>query len=296
MKFLAYFGHLNIDVNIGVSSLPKPGEARGVTGLKEQFAGTAGNFAYVAHSLGLEFDLYSSVGGSTHVPYIEKFKELGISTEHVDIIPDAMGPICYIPSDGREQIAYMFQGPMNDWKPSVNFQYGTYKHINIGTGPVKEYIKIIEREKSADIIFDPGQEIWYTYSGETARYMVDHSHMLIMNRKEFEHLKEMTGLDEQDINRTVEDVIVTEGAEGAVLIQNGKSLRIPGYKAENINDTIGAGDSFRAGLYAALYRGVELKKAIKFGNITAAKAIENPISQFNLTYSAIYDVVSAIKV
>jgi 6-phosphofructokinase 1/ribokinase len=295
MKFLAFFGHLNIDVSISVNTLPKPGEAQGIRDLKEQFAGTAGNFAYVANSLGLEFDLYSVAGGSSHIQYIEQLKKLGIDIEHVNIIPDKMGPICYIPSDGREQMAYMFQGPMDDWEPSKYFSYNNYKYINIGTGPVKEYMKIVGEEKSANITFDPGQEIWYTYSKENAKYMVDHSHMIIMNKKEFDHLKEMIDMDDRDINRIVKRIVITDGANGAMLMENGSYLRIPGFPAEHVNDTVGAGDSFRAGLYTALYHGMDIKNSIMFGNITAARAIENNISQFHLAFQDVSNILSGLK-
>ncbi len=295
MKFLAIFGHLNIDVKIGVNSLPGPGEARGVTGLEEQFAGTAGNFAFVAHSLGLEFDLYSTVGKSSHSDYLKRFRELGISTEHVDIVPDKMGPICYIPSDGKEQIAYMFQGPMEDWHPSKDFKYRNYKHIDIGTGPVKEYKKIIENEKNASITFDPGQEIWYTYSPENARFMIENSQMLIMNKKEFGYLEELTGLEESEISRKIRNIIITDGPNGAILIEDGNSSIIHGIKASHVKDTVGAGDSFRAGLYTALYRGLNLKKSVMFANITAAMAIENRISEFHMTFDGVYDMLSTIN-
>jgi sugar/nucleoside kinase (ribokinase family) len=295
MKFLAIFGHLNIDVKIGVNSLPRPGEARGVTGLEEQFAGTAGNFAYVAHSLGLEFDLYSVVGKSSHSEYVKRFREIGISTEHVDIVPDKTGPICYIPSDGKEQIAYMFQGPMEGWEPSKYFQYGNYKHIDIGTGPVEEYKKILEREKNASVTFDPGQEIWYTYSPENARFMVEHSQMLIMNKKEFGYLKELTSMEESEIINKIKNVIITDGSNGATLMDHGSYSVIPAFKAHNIKDTVGAGDSFRAGLYTALYRGLDLKKSVMFANITAALAIENRISEFHMTFDGVYDMLSTIN-
>ena len=154
MKFLAYFGHLNIDVSMSVSSLPTPGEARGVDVLREKFAGTAGNFAYVANSLGLDFDLYSIVGLTSHAKYLENLKEVGISIEHVDIDAGEIGPICYIPSDGKEQIAYMFQGPMNNWEASKKFEYENYLYLNIGTGPVKEYQRILSQENTNKIMKD----------------------------------------------------------------------------------------------------------------------------------------------
>ncbi len=295
MKFLAFFGHLNIDVTMSVSSLPAPGQARGVDMLKEKFAGTAGNFAYVANALGLKFDLYSAVGGISHNKYIENLKEIGINTGYIDIMEGEYGPTCYIPSDGNEQIAYMFQGPMNKWNASKNFEYGNYIYINIGTGPVKEYMKILDREDKAKMVFDPGQEIWYTYNSESAEYMIKHSSMIIMNRKEYYHLLELVNTDSDTLYKMVDNIIITEGKNGATLVETGQPTLIPGIKPDHIEDTIGAGDSFRAGLFTALSKGYTLKDSVLIGNITASKAIENNINQFSLNFGDILKIFNSIK-
>ncbi len=295
MKFLAYFGHLNIDVSMSVSSLPTPGEARGVDMLREKFAGTAGNFAYVANSLGLDFDLYSIVGLTSHAKYLENLKEVGISIEHVDIDTGEIGPICYIPSDGKEQIAYMFQGPMNNWEASKKFEYENYLYLNIGTGPVKEYQRILSQENKARIVFDPGQEIWYTYNSETAQYMVEHSDMIIMNRKEFTHLLELLHTDYITVYGKVKDIVITEGKKGATVVEDGESTLVPAVKSDHVVDTVGAGDSFRAGLYTGLSNGFTLQDSALIGNITASKAIENNINEFNLKFKDILKMFNLIK-
>jgi sugar/nucleoside kinase (ribokinase family) len=295
MKFLAFFGHLNIDVSISVQSLPAPGEATRVNQLKEKFAGTAGNFAYVASSLGLEFDLYSVVGKLSHQKYIENLKDIGISNKHIEIAENEMGPICYIPSDGREQVAYMFQGPVNNWKASQNFEFGSYSYINIGTGPVNEYMKIVAREKKERIAFDPAQEIWYNYNNETAGYMVNHSNMIIMNRKEYKHLLELLGISSDMLSKKVNNIVITEGKEGATVIQNGIKTQVSGISSDRIIDTVGAGDSFRAGLYTGLWKGYTLLDAVKIGNITASKAIEHNINEFKLKFSDILEIMDSIR-
>ncbi|WP_337859922.1 carbohydrate kinase family protein [Ferroplasma sp.] len=295
MKFLAFFGHLNIDVSISVQSLPAPGQATGVKQLKEKFAGTAGNFTYVAHSLGLDFDLYSIVGNLSHKRYIQNLEETGINTEHVEIAENESGPVCYIPSDGKEQVAYMFQGPVNNWKASKNFEFGNYNYVNIGTGPVNEYIKIVSIEKRERIVFDPAQEIWYNYNSETAEYMVNHCNMIIMNRKEYAHLLELLNISSNVLASKVSNIVITEGKKGATVIQHEVETNVPGILSNNVIDTVGAGDSFRAGLYTGLWKGYNLVDAVRIGNITASKAIENNINEFNLKFDDILKILNSIK-
>ncbi len=286
-KFLAFFGHLNIDVKISVPKLPGPGEAMGVKKVSESFAGTAGNFAIVASSLGLNFDLYSAVGSITHKEYINFLQSKNIGTEFIHLDKNEMGPVCYLPSDGKEQISYMYQGPMDIWKASFNFKNNYYDYINLGTGPVNEYIKIVENNKTSRIVFDPGQEIWYTHSRESLNKIIPNSYIIILNRKEFLHMLELSGMEVNEILKNTVYIIVTEGSDGAFIYNKNGIKHIEAVKTEKIFDTVGAGDAFRAGFYTALYNSYSIENAVKIGNKTASRAIEKDIRKFNYNFADI---------
>ena len=78
-KRLAFFGHVNIDVVLVTPDLHRQGSSE-VTAVREEFGGTAGNFAIVASRIGVSFDLYGAISRSTHARYIEFLKSLGIDT------------------------------------------------------------------------------------------------------------------------------------------------------------------------------------------------------------------------
>jgi len=295
MKPLAFFGHLNIDVQMSVRRLPQYGESVDVKALSENFAGTAGNFAFIANSLGLSFDLYSAVSENTHSKFIKILKDRNINIDKIKIFNNDMGPICYLPSDGNEQIAYMYQGPIEKWEPSKYFEYDNYGYLHIGTGPVNEYIKIVNKNKKSKVVFDPGQEIWYMYNKENAMKIIDKSYMIIMNNNEFNYLLKITDETKENLLKRVKYIIVTMGSEGTMLYSNNREKKFRSMHTDKIYDTIGAGDSFRAGFYSGIFNNYSIDDSIIMGNITASYAIRKKIIEFDMKYNEILDKFNEFK-
>jgi fructokinase len=74
-------------------------------------------------------------------------------------------------------------------------------------------------------------------------------------------------------------ICVTKGSHGAVLFYNNRLFYNSGYKI-NVADTVGAGDSFLAGLLTQLLTGIDPQKAINFacalGALVAQEEGANP--------------------
>jgi len=268
MKFLAYFGHINIDVLISVDSIPREGSVN-VKDLKQRFGGTAGNFAMIAQRLRIPFDVYSAVGMKTHRDYLAMIDGMGIDTGHVEKFGDESGPICYIATDGKRQVAFMHQGPMEKWKPQLTDEY---EYVHFSTGP--NYLAIARNIRSR-IIFDPSQEI-HRYSGDELREFHELSYMSIFNEHEYRVFREMTGLSSPKTT-----TIVTNGERGSSLFMDGKRYDFPAIPSSG--DTVGAGDSFRTGLYLALYNRRSMEKAMIYGTIIAHHVIDDGIENFSLS-------------
>ncbi len=75
-------------------------------------------------------------------------------------------------------------------------------------------------------------------------------------------------------------ICVTKGGEGAVLYIEGEFYRHPGFQVQ-VRDTIGAGDSFLAGLIYQLFRAAPPDEALEFacaiGALVAAAKGANPV-------------------
>ncbi|MCY0851176.1 MAG: nucleoside kinase [Thermoplasma acidophilum] len=267
MRFLAYFGHLNIDVLISVDSIPREGSVN-VKDLRPRFGGTAGNFAIVAQKFRIPFDLYSAVGMKTHREYLAMIESMGINTGHVEKFEDESGPICYIATDGKKQVAFMHQGAMEKWKPQLADEY---EYVHFSTGP--NYLDMAKSIRSK-IIFDPSQEI-HKYSKDELKKFHEISYMSIFNDHEYRVFREMTGLSSPKVT-----TIVTNGERGSSLFMDGKKYDFPAIPSSG--DTVGAGDSFRAGLYLALYNRRSIEKGMIYGTIIAHHVIDDGIENFSL--------------
>ena len=112
-KFLAYAGHINVDVVMSVDKLTDD-ITNSVSSVEEQFGGTAGNFAIVASKLGYPFRIYSTVSRKSHDSYIHYLKGLKINLDGITIKENGYGPICYAVNDGKK--TEIFHGRRaHDW-------------------------------------------------------------------------------------------------------------------------------------------------------------------------------------
>ena len=68
-------------------------------------------------------------------------------------------------------------------------------------------------------------------------------------------------------------VVLTLGAQGALVHGGGESVHLPAVDAGPVVDTTGAGDAFSGGLAVALARGDDLLEAARFGTRVAAVAV-----------------------
>jgi sugar/nucleoside kinase (ribokinase family) len=95
------------------------------------------------------------------------------------------------------------------------------------------------------------------------------------------NLKELHALYEtDDLNVAVEQaakdcrrVAVTMSEHGAMAIADGKSLWVPAFPIDKVEDATGAGDLFAAGFLLALARGRQMEEALKLGCLSASEVI-----------------------
>lgn len=282
-KFLAYLGHINIDIVFNVPKLESSGSVP-ILEEKQVFGGTLGNFAMVASRLGLDFDPYAAVSSETHMEYLNFLRSREIDLSHVRIFDGERGPFCYIASDRNNQLAFINQGPNRVWKPSkeAGLENG-YEYIHFSTGPRDEYRRIAENAK-AKIVFDPSQEI-YLYDDEEIDYFLSRSYIAMCNEQESSRLNPYIG------KYPGLTVIKTLGKRGVEVTHNGKREVLRAFPAKKIHDTVGAGDAFRAGFYASLYRENTLHESIKYGMLVSSIAISEPLKDFSMSWNQIVEVM-----
>ena len=283
-KFLAYLGHINIDIIFRVPKLVSSGSVP-IEEERKVYGGTLGNFALIASKLGLDFDPYAAVSSGTHAGYLELLKSRGLNLEHVKVFEDTRGPFCYIASDRNNQLAFINQGPNLIWKPSLEDDLiDDYRILHFTTGPRHEYLKIA-RNSNSDIVFDPSQEI-YLYSKSELKQFVSLSDIVMCNEQEYEIIRE--NVDPHN----PPTIIKTLGSKGVEVIRDGDTVHVPARRVEGHYDTVGAGDAFRAGFYCAYMKYNDIPKAVRYGTIVASEAIRLPVVDFNEPWSRIETIFS----
>ena len=98
--------------------------------------------------------------------------------------------------------------------------------------------------------------------------------ILIVNEHEAEHLA--AGRPGADLTSLVPTVIVTLGADGAVLYGRGvEEVRVPAPRVTAV-DATGAGDTFCGALAAAIDEGQPVDSALRFAVVAASLSVETP--------------------
>ncbi|MCL4451377.1 MAG: carbohydrate kinase family protein [Candidatus Thermoplasmatota archaeon] len=283
-KFLAYLGHINIDIIFRVPKLVSSGSVP-IEDERKVFGGTLGNFALIASRFALDFDPYAAVSSETHSEYLKLLESRGLNLEHVKVFQDTRGPFCYIASDRNNQLAFINQGPNLVWKPSRESSLiDGYKILHFTTGPRDEYLKIARQSHSV-IVFDPSQEI-YLYSKNELSEFISLSDIVMCNEEEYELIKE--NLNDNDSPT----IIKTMGSRGVEVFDKGNKVSVKARKVEGHYDTVGAGDAFRAGFYSAYLKYNDIPKAVMYGNIVASEVIRLPVIDFDEPWSKIESIYS----
>ncbi|EJL83394.1 sugar kinase, ribokinase [Herbaspirillum sp. CF444] len=229
-----------------------------VPSMRREFGGCAGNIAYNLKLLGGEPVIMATVGQDS-APYLERFKNLDISTRSIRVIDNSFTAQCFITTDaGGNQITAFHPGAMS------------YSHENkvADAGPVKFSIvapdgrdgMLQHAEHSAaqgiPLIFDPGQGM-PMFSGDDLKHFIDLATYVAVNDYEAELLTARTGLNLEQIAKQVSALIVTRGELGAEIFTDGQKIDIPCVQADAIADPTGCGDAFRAGMLFGLTKGMD---------------------------------------
>lgn len=120
---------------------------------------------------------------------------------------------------------------------------------------------------------DPGQLI-IGLSPDELRSSIAASRGVICNEYEWSVLSDRTGMQEKDILKTAEFLIVTLGDKGVTLHSKNGIEEIPACRADQVVNPTGAGDAFRAGLLFGLEKKWNLTDCCRLGAAMGSKVVE----------------------
>jgi len=245
-----------------------------VPSLRRDFGGCAGNIAYALNALGGQALPMAAVG-SDGADYVQRLRELGIGTEFVREIEDTYTAQAMIMTDrDNNQITAFHPGAMQQAhltrvEPRADIRLGI-----IAPDGRDAMLQHAEQFKAAGIpfVFDPGQGL-PMFGGEELARFVDQADWVVVNDYEGKMLSERTGWSSEEMSRRVKGLVVTLGAEGCELWEDGRATHVPAVQPEAVVDPTGCGDAWRGALLYGLEQGWDLRRCAELGNRLGALKI-----------------------
>jgi len=227
------------------------------------------------HRCGGEPVIVAAVGADGG-DYLARLRSWGATTEHVREVAEAFTAQAFIITDhDNNQITAFHPGAMQ-WAHETAVPARADIHIAIIAPDGRSAMLDHARQLAAagvPFIFDPGQGL-PMFDGAELRAFVDGATWVAVNDYEAQMLAERTGRSIEAMSRShLSGVVVTLGAQGCEVWQQGEKTVVPGVAATEVVDPTGCGDAFRSAMLFGLERGWPLVDCARLGNRLGALKI-----------------------
>jgi adenosine kinase len=251
-----------------------------VPSMRRDFGGCAGNIAYALKQLGGEPLPLAAIGDDGE-PYLAHLRAHGIATQWLRAVPGNFTAQAMIMTDrDNNQITAFHPGAM---------QLAHEQAVPTGVPGLKLAIlapdgreaTLVHAEQlhamGVPFVFDPGQGL-PMFDGATLDGLVDKADWITVNDYEARMLCDRLGTNEADLSRRVRGLVVTLGAQGCAVWEQGKSTHVPGLVVDEVVDPTGCGDAWRGAFLYGLEQGWPLLRCAELGNrLGAVKvAVQGP--------------------
>jgi len=245
--------------------------------LRREFGGCAGNIAYTLQLLGGQ-PLVMAAVGSDGGEYLQRLESWNLDTSLVRRANDTYTAQAIIITDeDNNQITAFHPGAMQQAHVTPVPQQRSDIELAIIAPDGREAMLMHATqlaEAKIPFIFDPGQGL-PMFDGADLRHFTEQATWVAVNDYEGRMLCERMGTTLEDLSKqaNLRGVIVTLGAEGCDLWQQGVRVHVPGVPATAVLDPTGCGDAFRGALLHGLSQGWTLERCVALGNRVGALKI-----------------------
>jgi adenosine kinase len=243
--------------------------------LKREFGGCAGNIAYTLKALGGEPVVMAALGNDGD-DYMKRLQGWGVDTSLVARVAETYTAQAIIITDqDNNQITAFHPGAMQEAQRTTVPTDRAFALAIVAPDGRDAMLQHAEQLKRAGIpfVFDPGQGL-PMFDGAELRRFIEQATWLAVNDYEAKMLCDRTGLELATLAKShLRGIVVTLGAEGCEVWENGVATRVAGVKAAAVVDPTGCGDAFRGALLYGLERGWSLARCAELGNRVGALKI-----------------------
>ena len=238
--------------------------------------GCAPNIAYTLALLG-ERPYLMGTAGQDFGEYRHWLEAAGIDTSLVQQVPDKFTASFFCSTDTENnQIASFYTGAMAH---AAELSFRTIADpglVIISPNDPAAMVQYAQECRTLRIpyIFDPGQQC-ARMSGPELKDGIVGARIVICNDYELELLRQKTGLNEDDVLKVTDALIVTRGAEGCTIYENSGGVDVAAVAPSRIVDPTGVGDAFRGGLMKGIAAGAPYQVSAQLGSVAATYALEH---------------------
>ncbi len=242
--------------------------------LRRDFGGCAGNIAYSLKLLGGDPQPMAMLGADGG-EYLARLQQLGIDTRYVGQAGDTYTAQAMIMTDrDNNQITAFHPGAMmqahaNRIGPDAGARIGIIAPD--GRDAMLQHAAQFV-EAGIPFVFDPGQGLPMFDSDELRRFVAQ-AGWIAVNDYEGKMLCDRTGWSLAELSQQVTGLVVTLGAEGCEVWEQGARTKVDPVTPAQVVDPTGCGDAWRGGLLYGLEKGWPLVRCAELGNRLGALKI-----------------------
>ncbi|WP_206951109.1 carbohydrate kinase family protein [Trinickia acidisoli] len=246
--------------------------------MRREFGGCAGNIAYSLNLLGGDARIMATLGEVDAQLYLDRFENLGLSTEHVRVVPGAYTAQAMITTDlDNNQIAAFHPGAMMQSHLNQADRASGITLAIVAPDGYEGMVQHTEKLAAAGVpfVFDPGQGL-PLFSGEALKRAIELATYVAVNDYEANLVSNKTLWSLDEIAQRVKALIVTRGEHGAQIHHDGQCEDIPAVTASQVVDPTGCGDAFRGGLLHGIEHGLDWATTGRLASLMGSLKIEQP--------------------
>ncbi|KKD00433.1 ribokinase [Photobacterium halotolerans] len=283
MNKLVVLGSVNADHVLRVPAFPRPGETLHGRDYQVIPGGKGANQAVAAARLNADIGFIACVGDDAFGIHIrESFKHDGINTSGVKMQPNCPTGIAMIQvaDSGENTICLSPEANAQLTAERIEPDLENIRQARFLLMQLETPLEGIERAASeakahqTNVILNPAP------AREIPDSLLACVDVITPNETEAEVLTGVTVTDNASAQlaadalhrKGIEIVLITLGAKGVWLSQNGRGQLIPGYRVDAV-DTTAAGDTFNGALVTGLLEEMSLESAIRFAHAAAAISV-----------------------
>lgn len=288
MAKIAVAGSMNMDVVIRVPHIPVPGETIIARSMSLHEGGKGANQAVAAARLGGEVHMIGRLGKDKYGETLhQSLIQSGVHTDGIefdDLVPSGTAYINV--SDNGENNIVVLQGANSRLdKEQIDKSETLLDHaafclvqMEIPLETVEHVVHVCKKKK-VKVLLNPAPAQYLNKEVYSGLYM------LIPNESELHILcpgsESLEAKARKLYEYGVENVIVTLGEQGSMLVNKDGIHYFPAYSI-HVVDTTAAGDSFIGGLAVGLSENMELEQAIRFATVVAGITVSREGAQSSL--------------